>query len=186
MRAEAETQERRGGKRIEDIASIYMSIKSFVIDAGYVGEVDWQEDVSLDNVDEKVFLQQAGWVVLSSGMRESVIKQKFPGISKAFLEWESAELIVRNRERCFVDAIQCFGHKKKISAIIDIAEDVAEKGFVHVCDNIASEGVDYIMGWPYMGPATSYHFAKNLGLPVAKPDRHLVRIAKKVGYDSPQ
>lgn len=35
---------------------------------------------------------------------------------------------------------------------------------------------------PWIGPITKYHLAKNLGFQVAKPDRHLVRIAKHFGY----
>ena len=38
---------------------------------------------------------------------------------------------------------------------------------------------------PFMGPATSYHLAKNLGLDVVKPDRHLLRITDVTGYQSP-
>ena len=35
---------------------------------------------------------------------------------------------------------------------------------------------------PFMGPATSYHLAKNLGFQVAKPDRHLNRISESNGF----
>ena len=38
----------------------------------------------------------------------------------------------------------------------------------------------------YIGPVTMYHLAKNIGLPVAKPDRHLVRIAKMENYQDVQ
>ena len=38
---------------------------------------------------------------------------------------------------------------------------------------------------PYIGPVTSYHLAKNLGLHVVKPDRHLMRIAHITGHTSP-
>ena len=36
-----------------------------------------------------------------------------------------------------------------------------------------------------MGPVTACHLAKNLGLDVVKPDRHLLRIAAVTGYQSP-
>jgi hypothetical protein len=36
-----------------------------------------------------------------------------------------------------------------------------------------------------MGPATSHHLAKNIGLDVVKADRHLLRIAEKAGYNCP-
>ena len=34
------------------------------------------------------------------------------------------------------------------------------------------------------GPITSVHLSKNIGLPLAKPDRHLVRLANDFGYES--
>ena len=43
--------------------------------------------------------------------------------------------------------------------------------------------IQYIQTLPYMGPATSYHFARNLGIDCAKPDRHLQRIAHHFGYE---
>jgi len=35
----------------------------------------------------------------------------------------------------------------------------------------------FLMSLPYVGAVTWRHLAKNLGLPVAKADRHLVRLA---------
>jgi hypothetical protein len=35
---------------------------------------------------------------------------------------------------------------------------------------------------PYVGPVTAFHLAKNLGLNVAKPDRHLSRLATATGF----
>ena len=39
---------------------------------------------------------------------------------------------------------------------------------------------------PYIGPVTCYHLAKNIGLQVAKPDRHLTRLANHTGYNDVQ
>ena len=33
-----------------------------------------------------------------------------------------------------------------------------------------------------MGPVTARHLAKNLGMVLVKPDRHLTRLAAKTGY----
>ncbi len=171
---------------LDRIACAYMSAKFFVIEAGYDSEIDWQETTKFENVTESYFLKEAAWVILSSGMRETIIRQKFPRITIAFFKWESAEKIVHNKEKCFHEAMQHFGHWKKINAIITVAKQVFENGFNNVCKAILEEGIQFIIKLPYMGPATSYHFAKNIGLSVAKPDRHLKRIAKTVGYTSPQ
>ena len=52
-------------------------------------------------------------------------------------------------------------------------------------DRIEEKPLETLSEFPYIGPVTVYHLAKNLGFPVAKPDRHLVRIANVVGRASP-
>ncbi|MFA5238886.1 MAG: hypothetical protein WC476_04150 [Phycisphaerae bacterium] len=171
---------------VEKLANFYMDVKLFVVAAGYASEIDWQEQQKIANIDESDFLREGAWVILSSGMRETIIRQRFTNISEAFLEWESAEKIVRQEKRCIEDAFQYFKHLPKLKAIVNIAIHIFENGFDRVIESIKHSGLDYITRFPYMGPATSCHFAKNLGLPLAKPDRHLLRITQKMGYSSPQ
>lgn len=164
----------------------YLEAKQAVIKAGFSEEIAWQENINFDNVNESEFLSEAAWVILSSGMREKIVRKKFPDISTAFFNWESARTIVLYRESCFNGALRCFNHVNKINAILKIAFHIYEKGFHFVKESIVKNGIPYIMSFPYMGPATSYHFAKNNGLQCVKPDRHLIRIAKKIGYNSPE
>jgi len=169
-----------------DLACAYMTAKERVIESGYAHEIDWQENLSLCCLTEREFLREAAWVILSSGMRETVIRRMFPEVSRAFCEWESARQIVNSKGDCRKAALDRFNNPKKIDSIIKIAAHVVERGFDSVRQYVWDEGIDYITQFPYMGPATSYHFAKNIGLPVAKPDRHLSRIAEVVGYSTPQ
>lgn len=169
---------------IEVLANFYMDVKQFVVSAGYASEIDWQEQQKIANINESD--SEGAWVILSSGMRETIIRQKFTNISKAFFEWESAEKIVGQKKRCIDSAFQYFKHLPKLKAIVNIARHIFENGFDKVIESIKHNGLDYITRFPYMGPATSCHFAKNLGLPLAKPDRHLLRITQKMGYSSPQ
>ena len=171
---------------LDKIACAYISAKSFVIEAGYHSEIDWQENTQFAKIEESDFLREAAWVILSCGMREAIVRQKFPMISEAFFDWESAKKIINNKNKCLEGALRYFKHRRKIESIIEISAHVHINGFANVCLSIENEGIEYIMKFPYMGPATSYHFAKNLGMPVSKPDRHLCRIAKTLGYSSPQ
>jgi hypothetical protein len=171
---------------IEKLAIFYMDAKHFVVAAGYASEIDWQEQQKITNINERDFLREGAWVILSSGMRETIIRQRFKNISEAFFEWESAEKIVKQEKHCIKEAFQYFRHLPKLKAIVNIAIHLFEYGFDRVIESIKQGGLDYIMTFPYMGPATSCHFAKNLGLPIAKPDRHLLRITQKMGYSSPQ
>ncbi len=44
----------------------------------------------------------------------------------------------------------------------------------------------YLGSLPFIGDITKYHLARNLGIDVAKPDRHLTRLAKIFHYDDVQ
>lgn len=169
----------------DELTEVYSRASQFVVDCGFEDEIEWQRSRQLEQMTETQFLSEAAWVVLSSGMRETVIRSKFPSISKSFHHWESADEIHQNAKVCREQALTYFGHSGKISAILTIVEHVAETGIDSVKEELASSGVSFISNFPYMGPATSYHLAKNLGLDVAKPDRHLIRITEAAGYDSP-
>ena len=166
------------------LASLYMSAKERVIEAGFANEIDWQEEASLDDLDERTFLRESAWVVLATGFREAVLRRRFAEVSQAFLCWSSAGSIVAQREACRADALAAFANERKIDAIIGIAERVASVGIDIVRRKIADQGTEFLQEFPYLGPVTSCHLAKNLGIVMVKPDRHLTRMASKMGYQS--
>ena len=163
----------------------YLTAREMVVANGYGQEIDWQESRCLDNLSESSFLEEAAWVVLSSGMREKVISQRFPMITDSFLKWISADIIVQNANSCRKKALRAFNNVRKVDAIVAICERVAKEGFACFRVRIEKEGIQFIRTLDFMGPATSYHLAKNIGLDVVKPDRHLVRIAQAVGCRTP-
>jgi hypothetical protein len=163
-----------------------MKFKETVISKGFASEIDWQNDIRFSDVTEHDFLRETAWVTLSSGMREAVVRSRFPAISAAFYSWRSAAQIVRNSEQCKECALAVFHHRPKINAIISVAQCVVTAGFERFKKHIEQGGVDFIRRLPFMGPATSYHLAKNIGLDVVKPDRHLLRVATAAGYESPR
>ena len=171
-------------RELEILVMLYQSAKEYVIHAGYEPEIRWQSNVDFDQVTEGVFLQEAAWVVLSSGFRESVVRGRFQSVSEAFLGWESAVDIVANLDECERRAIAVFGNQRKISAIGEIARVVAENGIEQVKAEIQRKGLAYLRELPFVGPVTSCHLAKNIGIGVVKPDRHLVRMAVASGHRS--
>jgi len=168
------------------LALTYLQLKRKVIDAGFDSEISWQSNVDVRQLTERGFLEEAAWVVLSSGMRETIVRRRFPAIREAFLSWSSAESIVKARERCRNHALSVFNHRPKINAILQIADKIAALSFDWFLSRIIEEGVRYLERLPFMGPVTSFHLAKNIGLQVAKPDRHLIRIAQLFGFETPQ
>lgn len=163
----------------------YLDAKQLVISAGYAHEIDWQEGVRFDDLTEERFLREYTWVVFSSGFRESVLRNKFDGLAKAFRGLANASDIALNRRDCRRAALRVFGHHGKVSAVLDTCKLIYLEGFVSFRSQLEVGGVEFIDHLPFMGPATSYHLAKNIGLDVVKPDRHLVRIANASGFESP-
>jgi len=172
--------------RQKKIVEAYLKAKESIIKEGFAAEIDWQDEVQFAQIAENDFLRESAWVVLSSGMRETVIRLKFPAISEAFYSWRNARDIVNNSEKCRNQAMKVFRHQKKINAIISIAERIFAHGFEFFKIQIQRTGVTFIQSLPFMGPATSYHLAKNIGLDVVKPDRHLLRVAAAAGFESPK
>lgn len=167
---------------IRRLAEAYYIAKTSVLDAGFAPEIDWQYEVSLETLTEEAFLRETAWVILSSGMSELVVKRKFPELSRIFRSWESAKLIVEYADECYTDAMSVFGNIGKLNAILYAAEHVDRRGFCNVRQQIQEEGMTYLQTFPFLGPTTSYHLAKNIGFHYAKPDRHLSRIAEGLGY----
>ncbi len=167
------------------VTETYLYAKKDVVQAGYGPEIAWQESLSLSTITESAFLSECAWVILNAGMKASVIRGLWGEIGTAFRNWSSASNIVRQRQACVNEALVHFNHPGKIGAIADIAEAVQSEGFEHVIRSIMRGGLEFLRTLPYIGPVTSYHLAKNLGMDVAKPDRHLVRITNATGYSDP-
>lgn len=166
------------------LARLYMTAKERVIEAGFAEEIDWQEEVVNNDFDEPTFLREAAWVVLSVGFREAIVRRRFSEVSRAFFHWSSADLIMTERESCRTNALLAFGNHQKINAILKIVERVEAEGIGMIRKQIADRGIEFIRELPFMGPVTARHLAKNLGMVMVKPDRHLTRLADKTGYET--
>ena len=168
-----------------EVAYAYLEAKALVLTSGFGWEVDWQEDAARDPVTEQRFLRELAWVVLSSGLSERVVRSSFPGVSKAFINWESAAAIWQGRSACRARALAVFNSRPKVDAILTTAGYIHQVGFDVVCGQLVEhDGLEFLMRFPFLGPATARHLAKNLGVNVAKPDRHLQRLAASVGYEN--
>jgi hypothetical protein len=167
----------------EELVHLYLTAKTFVIERGFAHEIVWQSSTALADPSPSAFVREAAWVVLSAGMSESVIRGLFSRLCAAMYGFDPVALS-RNRERARVAALTTFGHEKKISAILDIAATTSRIGPDGLRAALIDDPEHFLRSLPYIGPVTWRHLAKNLGLPVAKPDRHLVRIASATGRES--
>src|SRR4029077_4258422 len=168
-----------------DLPRLYFTAKAVVIRAGYLPEIRWQESVSFDVLAESDFLREYAWVVLTCGMRESVVRGKFGMLSQCFWNWESASAIAATTDTCRRLALGVFNHEGKIDAILRVASSLAQGRFDAFREALRNDLLGELERLPYIGRVTRYHLAKNLGMDVAKPDRHLCRIARSLGFQSP-
>jgi len=171
---------------MSELAKRYLMAKRIIIDQGFQNEIIWQYKLSFEDLKETDFLREFAWVVLASGMRERVVRNLFPSISYCFFNWSSAEEIADNADICFNSAIKQFNHRPKIAAIIYAAQKIRDTNFNDFKNQIKRKPIEVLQQFPYIGPITVFHLAKNIGLPVAKPDRHLVRIAHQEGFQDVQ
>jgi hypothetical protein len=168
------------------LARAYVQAKRVVLASGFGWEIVWQRSRPSAGLSERALLREAAWVILSAGMRETVIRSKFPAISESFLDWRSAAEIAGSAESCFHAAIKHFGNELKIKAICTVAATVAQKGFDRIVEEVHADPLNALRQFPFIGAVTSFHLAKNLGIPFAKPDRHLARLAECCGCSNTQ
>lgn len=163
----------------------YFHAKRVICDNGFAGEIDSYRQKAYRTPSIQDFLKESAWVVLGSGFRERTLASVFPSVSRAFLNWRSATRIIENREGCVQRASRVFNHRPKLEAIVTIAESVAREDIACLYRTFGND-LSELQRYPYIGPVTQYHLAKNIGLPVAKPDRHLKRICSLFSCSSVQ
>lgn len=165
---------------------VYAEAKAFVRAAGYSWEIEWQRSRTFCNFSETDLLRETAWVILCSGFREFIVRKAFDHVSLCFCDWESAQAIVAHAETCRATCLVSFRNVRKIDAIIDVARHIDRRGYDNVRNQILDDPIGELRCFPYVGPVTSHHLAKNLGLQVAKPDRHLVRLSSLTGFTDAQ
>lgn len=170
----------------ERLGHAYLFAKQYVINNGYANEIDWQTELKSDFLTEEIFLNEIAWVILASGMNDKIVRKVFPLIKSQMFDFKHTKKIAKEKNRCLNAALTFFNHPGKIKAILFVADYLSKTPFEHVKLQLFSEGISYIQTFPYMGNATAFHFAKNIGMDVVKPDRHLIRISQALGYESPK
>jgi hypothetical protein len=114
------------------------------------------------------------------------VRRIFDYVSLCFCDWESADAIVSSASLCTTTVRASFRNTAKLEAIVQIAFIIREEGFDEFKACVLREPISALQVLPFIGPITSWHLAKNLGMDVVKPDRHLVRVPSALGFSSAQ
>ncbi len=162
----------------------FLKARSYVQHAGTSAEVAWQRAADFTEFTESDLLREHAWVTLCSGFRESVVRRVFDHVSLCFCDWESAEAIVSAGEICCATAASSFANKAKLHGMLSSAKHINDVGFSKFKREVLANPIIQLQALPFIGPITSWHLAKNLGLDVAKPDRHLARVSERLGFSS--
>jgi hypothetical protein len=160
--------------------------KELLLSSEFATEIEWQLRQEFGTFTETDLLRESAWVILCSGFRESVVRQRFDLVSLCFCDWSSAAEICDSATQCRATALAAFGNGKKIEAILGAATIANELGFPALKRSILENPIGALQMLPFIGPITAFHLAKNLGFATAKPDRHLVRLAAEMGYSDVQ
>lgn len=166
-----------------ELVRSYLAAKRVVVESGFADEVAWQETAARAALTPTDFLREAAWVVLSAGMSESVIRGVFERLAQALHAFDVTALLADGRA-ARAAALALFGHERKVDAILQIAVTADRMGEDSLRAALERDPQSFLCSLPYVGVITWRHLAKNLGISVAKPDRHLARIAQATGRPS--
>jgi len=174
-----------------NLKSIWDYALQYCINKGLTKEeMDFYRIVpNLQDITNETFLSELAWCVYNAGMKQEVIRKKWPALRKVFFEFDLYAILV-NSCTCLTNALSVFNHFGKNTAVIEAAykiiDDCPDKeiGF-KLAVMTETEILEYLQTYPFIGNITKYHLAKNLGFDVVKPDRHLVRLAEFLKYGNP-
>lgn len=146
----------------------YVLIRDKLIGEGHKRDYDYFNASRLCK-DSDQFFSIYAFVVCNSGMKAQIAGPIFKRIIDCLNEGGDISTV--------------FGHKLKVKAIKEVLAKRHEL-FSQFCETQFEDTgaiLDFCESLPHIGRITKYHLAKDLGCDVAKPDRHLVRIAAKYG-----
>jgi hypothetical protein len=129
--------------------------------AGYADDdIAWAESLT-EPTNATDFALEIIFVICNSGMRFTVARGIYDRVRFALLHGGSATT--------------AFGHAGKANAINYVwrLKHSLFGDYFAAADKLA-----FIEALPWIGGITKYHVAKNFGLPYAKPDVHLERLAR--------
>lgn len=145
-------------------ANKYLDLKNFIIDQGFEKDIEWSESLT-ECSDAHNFFKEAAWVIVNSGMKNQVAVKIWKRIITAMSNLQPISRVFKHAGKAAAIEYVWANRKRLLADYLLINNDI--------------DRIEFLKTIPWIGDITKYHLAKNLGMDVCKPDRHLVRIAKK-------
>jgi hypothetical protein len=157
------------------------------------------------SVEPSFFLREYVWIVFASGFNTRILSERIDELLACYHDvmldmtddqidgdfewrWKRVEKVIANR--------------RKHDSIRDVVKLMAQawrekdgrggwwlaffERIRRFKDGLPEPNWEGIEALPGIGPITKYHVARNVGFDVIKPDRHLVRLAERFEFDSPE
>ena len=134
-------------------------------------------------------------VIFYSGFRAATVDKYMPSIMRRFPDYKTVMGYGKEAFNEIANADDMIKNTRKINACIDNAERfdkiVKEHGSFESYINLFAPGENdgnlfrfkkALEKFDFIGPVTAYHFMKDIGLNVIKPDIVLMRIFKRLGF----
>ena len=158
-------------KKIDESFRFYHDAKYFVMDTEFRKEVEHVQQLDFNKTTANDFMSQFCFVVLNTGMKNQVAQKMFDKLVDS--GWNP----------------ETINHEGKRNAVIKAINNYTvwfdELKAIKTTTTMRSR-IEFLQTLPFIGKITKYHLARNIGLDCAKPDRHLVLLAKKFEYDTPR
>jgi hypothetical protein len=146
---------------LADAQAVFDLARGYSRSAGLAAEIDWQRRTDFATFSETDLLRETAWVILCSGFRETIVRRIFDHVSLCFVDWESAEIILENRDLCIRAAVDSIANIMKLNAIVACAERIATDGFEPLKRAVLLDPFPELQRFPFIGPVTVWHLAKN-------------------------
>ena len=145
------------------VIDFYKNAYSFV-EKNFNEDITWAKNLEFSKFQPEDFLYEYVWVVLCSGF-------SVKGARSIFNKW---------REN--ISDLTPITHPLKRRAIGYMLKNYEDVYNEIVSKKTNEEKLEYLTTLDHIGDVTKYHLAKNLGMDVAKPDVHLMRIVDHFGF----
>lgn len=138
--------------------------------------------------DVSYFLSEYTFIVSAAGFRESTVSRRFDGLRRALAKFDPTwlkEMSTEQIEAAYMEHM--LRNHAKAKAVADTLRRYSARTWeVHaLLERLEStKDPDVLKTLPYIGDALKYHFSRNLGLDVAKPDVHMLRLAPRFGFSA--
>lgn len=183
-------------KATPTIYELYLDACEWVAE-NFFSDIVWVEKVLspeyTKSITPELFLSNYAYVVLCSGFRNKTGEAAWLRMNEDTGGWHLDNFC--NKSVGIVKALflSYFNNESKVSAICGVGAWLYKDGirvvpfahFKNLMNDLNESTIHTLQRFPFIGPVTQYHLARNLGVDCIKPDIWLERIAKKYNYEDP-